>query len=106
MGTPIDFIEESPFSEICAARTPALRCQEGPLMSRAKAKFTESDMRRVLSAAAKAGVSVRVEIATDGKIVVTSDGQNVAQKPNETANTDNPWNEVLKGAAPEQKRAS
>jgi hypothetical protein len=67
-------------------------------MSRARARYTESDVRRVLAAAKKAGVCVRVEIATDGKIVV------IAGPPSE-ATARNPWDEVLEGA-PEQKRAS
>jgi hypothetical protein len=41
-------------------------------MSRAKAKFVEADIRRVLVAARKANVNVAVEIATDGKIVVVT----------------------------------
>jgi hypothetical protein len=64
-------------------------------MSRGKAKFTEVDIKRVLSAASKAGVSVRVSIEPDGKIVVVTDkpndGQNVTQKPSETANDLDNW---------------
>jgi hypothetical protein len=55
-------------------------------------------MRRILSAAAKVGVNVRVEIATDGKIVVVTG-------PSSEATASNPWDEVLEGAS-EQKRAS
>jgi hypothetical protein len=55
-------------------------------------------VRRVLAAAKKAGVCVRVEIATDGKIVVVTG-------PSSEATASNPWDEVLEGA-PEQKRAS
>lgn len=40
-------------------------------MSRRAAKFTEADVRRVLSGARKAGVDVRVEITAD-KITVFS----------------------------------
>jgi hypothetical protein len=68
-------------------------------MSRAKARFTQTDVRRILSAAAKAGVSVRVEIAADGKIVV------VTGSPRDEQNATNPWDGVLEGAE-EQKRAS
>jgi hypothetical protein len=68
-------------------------------MSRARARYTESDVRRVFSAAKKAGVNVRVEIATDGKIVVFT-------APSSEATESNPWDKVLESAAPEQKRAS
>ena len=68
-------------------------------MSRARARYTEADVTRVLKAAAKAGVNVRVEIEADGKIVVTT-GQ-----ASEALNGLNPWDGVLVGAA-EQKRAS
>jgi len=67
-------------------------------MSRARARYTESDVRRILSAAAKAGVSVRVEIAADGKIVV------VTGPPRDEQSATNPWDGVL--GAEEQKRAS
>jgi hypothetical protein len=69
-------------------------------MSRARAKYTESDMRRILSAAAKAGVSVRIQIASDGTITV------VTGAPSETGNTSNPWDKVLEGAASDKERAS
>ena len=39
-------------------------------MSRSAARFTESDVRRVLTASAKARVNVRIEIEPSGKIVV------------------------------------
>ena len=68
-------------------------------MSRARTRYTESDMRRILSAAAKVGVNVRVVIEPDGKIVVVSG-------PSSEATTRNPWDEVLEGASAEQKRAS
>jgi len=67
-------------------------------MSRARARYSESNVRRVLTAAKKAGVCVRVEIASDGKIVV------IAGPPSEVT-ASNPWDKVLEGA-PEQKRAS
>jgi hypothetical protein len=41
-------------------------------MSRGRAKFTEADVGRVLKAAAKAGVEVRLEIQPNGTMVVTS----------------------------------
>jgi hypothetical protein len=70
-------------------------------MSRARARYTESDVRRILSAAAKANVSVCVEIATDGKITVVT-------KPSGEAagNTTNEWDKVLPGAATDKERAS
>lgn len=42
-------------------------------MSRGLAKFTQSDAERLFKAAAKAGVSVRVEFRSDRTIVVTTD---------------------------------
>jgi hypothetical protein len=68
-------------------------------MSRARARFTESDVRRVLSAARKADVNVRVEIAPDGRMVV------VTAPSGQAGNTSNPWDKVLDGAASEHKRA-
>jgi hypothetical protein len=68
-------------------------------MSRARAKFTESDVRRVLSAARKAAVSVRVEIAADGRMVVVTG-------PSSEAVNANPWDKVLDGAATDKERAS
>ena len=55
-------------------------------------------MRRVLSAAKKAGVCVRVEIATDGKIVVFT-------APSSEATESNPWDKVLENAATDKERA-
>jgi hypothetical protein len=66
-------------------------------MSRARARFTESDVRRVLAGAKKAGVCVRVEITTDKITVFTGPSSEAVA---------NPWDEVLGSAAPEQKRAS
>jgi hypothetical protein len=58
-------------------------------------------MRRILSAAAKAGVSVRIQIAGDGTITV------VTGPSGEMGNTDNPWDKaVLEGAATGKERAS
>jgi hypothetical protein len=42
-------------------------------MSRGRAKFTQSDAQRLFKAAAKAGVSVRVEFRSDRTIIVTTD---------------------------------
>jgi hypothetical protein len=67
-------------------------------MPRARARFTELDVRRVLGAAKKAGVSVRVEIAIDGKIVVVTGASSDAVAPN-------PWDGVLHGAE-DQKRSA
>jgi hypothetical protein len=74
-------------------------CIDGLLqLPHPRPRYTELDVRRVLAAAKKAGVNVRVEIAPDGKIVV------VTGPSSEAANTSNPWDKVL-DAAPEQKRA-
>jgi hypothetical protein len=67
---------------------------------RAKAKFVEADIRRVLAAAKKADVRVSVEIATDGRIVV------VTGPSGEAGNTTNPWDKVLDGAATDKERTS
>jgi hypothetical protein len=67
-------------------------------MSRAKAKFVEADIRRVLVAARKAQVDVCVEISVDGKITV-------ATRPPSGEAGRNPWDEVIDGAAADQKRA-
>jgi len=53
-----------------------------------------------LAAAKKAGVSVRVEIAVDGRIAV------VTAPSGEAGNTSNPWDKVLPGAATGKERAS
>jgi hypothetical protein len=42
-------------------------------MSRGRAKFTQSDAERLFKAAAKAGVSVRVEFRSDRTIIATTD---------------------------------
>ena len=69
-------------------------------MSRARAKFTESDVRRCLSAARKAGANVRVEIEpATGKIVIVTAGA-----PSEGQSGVNPWDKVLD--ATEQKRSA
>jgi hypothetical protein len=59
-------------------------------MGKRACTFKEADVVRAIRAATKAGLPVaRVEIASDGKIVV------VAGKPHENAETGNPWDEVL-----------
>jgi hypothetical protein len=61
-------------------------------MSRTRARCTQTEVTRILKAAAKAGVSVRVEIAPDGKIIV------ISAKPSEVdanGSCTNPWDEVL-----------
>ena len=69
-------------------------------MSRGRARFKQGEITRILKAAAKAKVDVRVEIAPDGKITIAPG------KPG-ALNGDavNPWDEVLDDAA-EQKRSS
>ena len=60
-------------------------------MSKGRARYTESDIARILKAAAKAQVDVRVKIGTDGSIVIAT------RKPNEL-HTDahiNEWDEVF-----------
>jgi hypothetical protein len=52
-------------------------------VSRGRAKFKESDVRRILNAARKAGVHVRVEIRDGGIIATTID--EVAAKSNLSA---------------------
>ena len=42
-------------------------------MSRGRAKFTQTDAQRLFKAAAKAGVTVRVEFRPDRTIIVTTD---------------------------------
>ena len=41
-------------------------------MSRAAQRFRQSDLVKALKALAKAGLSGRVEIATDGKIIIVA----------------------------------
>jgi hypothetical protein len=66
---------------------------------RVRAKFTEADISRILKAAAKAHVDVRVKIDTYGNILIanTKDGDNGFANGN-------PWDDVLD--APEQKGPS
>jgi hypothetical protein len=60
-------------------------------MSRSRAKFTQSDIARILKASQQSGCPVRVEITAD-KITVISGG-----KPSESTNGAemNPWDEVM-----------
>ncbi len=54
-----------------------------------RASFKQSDVTRALEGAANAGMRVgRIEITTNGKIVILS--QTTAQNP-----MDNPWDEVI-----------
>jgi hypothetical protein len=69
-------------------------------MSKGRARFTESEIVRILKAAAKAKVDVRVNIGPDGSITIAPG------MPDElNGDPANPWDEVLHGAA-EQKRAA
>jgi hypothetical protein len=68
-------------------------------MSRARARYTETDVRRIFTAAAKAGISVRVQIASDGTITV------VTGPPGGEPSAANPWDRVLVGAE-KQKRSA
>jgi hypothetical protein len=69
-------------------------------MSKGRARFTESEIIRILKAAAKAKVDVRVKIAPDGSITIAPG------MPGElNGDAANPWDEVLNGAA-EQKRTA
>ena len=69
-------------------------------MSKKYARYTQSDITRILKAAAAAKVDVRVRITPDGSITIATG------MPGETnADAVNPWDEVLHGSA-EQKRPS
>jgi hypothetical protein len=69
-------------------------------MSKRRARFIEAEITRILKAAAKAKVDVRVKIAPDGSITITPG------MPGElNGDAVNPWDEVL-GDAAEQKRSS
>jgi hypothetical protein len=60
-------------------------------MSRAPAKFTESDVRRVLVAARKAQCCVRIEIEKDGRITIVTGG-----KPDEaTSDEGSSWDKAI-----------
>lgn len=72
------------------------------IMSHGRAKFTEAEIGRILKAAARVGVGVRVEILPDGRLVVTS------RKSDEASNDDaaNPWDGVLENDKANKKRPS
>jgi hypothetical protein len=69
-------------------------------MSKARARFTESDIGRILKAAAKAHVDVRVKIDVDGGITIAT-GKLAQSGVDEL----NPWDEVL-GNETQQERPS
>jgi hypothetical protein len=58
-------------------------------MSRGPAKFTQSDAERLLKAAAKAGVSVRVEFRSDRTIIATT--AEVSKTPSDNQEDRNEW---------------
>jgi hypothetical protein len=58
-------------------------------MSRAPPKFREAEIARILRAATKAGMPVRVEITPAGAIIIST-----LDAP-ASADGDNPWNEVF-----------
>lgn len=63
-------------------------------MSRARARYTEADVARILKAAAKAHVDVRVKIMPDGTILIATgktDASDIEQA--------NEWDEVLPDGA-------
>jgi hypothetical protein len=58
-------------------------------MSRGPAKFTQSDAERLFKAAAKAGVSVRVEFRSDRTIIATT--AEVSKTPSDNQEDRNEW---------------
>jgi hypothetical protein len=56
-------------------------------MSRSAARFTESDVRRVLTASAKARVNVRIRIEPNGAIVIDT-GVNPGEPQSESSSWD------------------
>jgi hypothetical protein len=58
-------------------------------MSKGRARYTESDIVRILKAAAKARVDVRVTIDTDGSIMIAT------RKSNDAGAHSNEWDEVF-----------
>jgi hypothetical protein len=59
-------------------------------VSKERARYTEADIARILKAAAKARIDVRVKIATDGSITIATG------IPGElNGDLANPWDEVL-----------
>ena len=61
-------------------------------MSRRPAKFTESDVRRVLTAAKKADCAVRISIERDGKIVILA---KPAEPLSDEASSSSSWDEAV-----------
>jgi hypothetical protein len=61
-------------------------------MSRNRAKFTQSDVARILRGAEAVGVEVRMEFRPDGTIIVTK-GRAAEGEPIEA----NPWDELHNG---------
>jgi hypothetical protein len=62
-------------------------------MSKAPARYTQSDVVRILKAAAQAHVEVRVKIDTAGNIVIATTGQSGASDGLDS----NEWDEELFG---------
>jgi hypothetical protein len=58
-------------------------------MSKGRARYTESDIARILRAAAKAHVDVRVKIGSDGSIIIAT------RKSNDAGAHNNEWDEVF-----------
>jgi hypothetical protein len=58
-------------------------------MSRAAARFTESDVRRVLTAARKAQCCVRIEIEKTGKLVI------ITGQPGEPSSEQTSWDKAI-----------
>jgi hypothetical protein len=56
-------------------------------LSRGRTRFTQSDVARILKAAAKAGVAVTIDISVDGSMRVS-----VGAKESDSTN---PWNEAI-----------
>jgi hypothetical protein len=63
-------------------------------MPKRPAKFTENEIARIFKAANKACVRVLIKIAPDGSITITT-----VPSGEIAYNADNPWDEVLNGAA-------
>jgi hypothetical protein len=60
-------------------------------MSRSAARFTESDVRRVLTAARKAECVVRIEIEKSGKLVIMT-GIQPGEAPTDESNS---WDKAI-----------
>ncbi len=69
-------------------------------MSKTRARFKEAEITRILNAAAKAKVDVRIKIAPDGSITIAP-----GMPDERNGDAVNPWDEVLDDAT-EQKRAA